>query len=233
MTYRKINSDEVVKTLDILRNRISERFPGSSLSAICAEIHTVAIEVSHSAHTIHRPSFWIRGFELFIALLFLLIIAILLHFFQLLDPQRLILGGEIIQNLDAITNLILLIGAAIYFFFTLETKVKRKRVLKRLFEIRSIAHVIDMHQLTKDPSRDKMMNTISSPDVRLSPFQLIRYLDYCSEMLSLLSKVAAIYGDASNDDVVLSTIDEIESLTTGLSTQIWQKITIIQAEMPR
>jgi len=79
MTYRKINPAEVVKTLDVLTNRISERFSGSSLSAICAEISTVAIEVSDSANEIHKPSFWIRGFELFIAVLFLLIVAIRLN----------------------------------------------------------------------------------------------------------------------------------------------------------
>jgi hypothetical protein len=34
---------------------------------------------------------------------------------------------------------------------TIETRVKRRRALRAIHELRSIAHVIDMHQLTKDP----------------------------------------------------------------------------------
>ena len=44
-----------------------------------------------------------------------------------------------------------LIGAAIFFLVTLETRVKRRRALAALHELRAIAHIIDMHQLTKDP----------------------------------------------------------------------------------
>ena len=63
----------------------------------------------------------------------------------------------------------------------------------------------------------------------MSPFELIRYLDYCSEMLSLTSKLAALYAQNLPDPVVIDTVNEIESLTTNLSQKIWQKITIVGA----
>ncbi len=109
--------------------------------------------------------------------------------------------------------------------------MRRRRILKALHELRSLAHVIDMHQLTKDPQRAAgvLIATPSSPRSELSPDQLIRYLDYCSEMLSLVGKLAALYLQRSDDAVVLSTVDEIEGLTTGLSRKIWQKLMIIHA----
>jgi nucleoside-diphosphate-sugar epimerase len=44
-----------------------------------------------------------------------------------------------------------------------------------------------------------------------------------------VGKLAALYLQRSDDAVVLSTVDEIEGLTTGLSRKIWQKLMIIHA----
>jgi hypothetical protein len=55
----------------------------------------------------------------------------------------------------------------------------------------------------------------------------VRYLDYCSELLSLTSKVAALYVQHLNDAVVLAAVNDIESLAASLSHKIWQKIMII------
>ena len=122
-----------------------------------------------------------------------------------------------------------LIGAAVIFLVTVETRIKRSRTLKAINELRAIAHVIDMHQLTKDPVRIRIEvnRTPSSLEETLTPFDLTRYLDYCSEMLSLVGKVAALYAQNFSDSVVLAAVNEVETLTTGLSRKIWQKITVI------
>ena len=103
--------------------------------------------------------------------------------------------------------------------------------MKALHELRSIAHVIDMHQLTKDPHRisqaSKYPKTGESPELKLTPFELRRYLDYCSEMLSLTGKIAAVYVQEFDDGVAMATASELEILTTGLSRKIWQKISIL------
>ena len=49
--------------------------------------------------------------------------------------------------------------------------------------------------------------------------QLHHYLNYCSEMLSLTAKTAALCAANSADGVVLETISTIETLTTELSKQ--------------
>jgi hypothetical protein len=61
----------------------------------------------------------------------------------------------------------------------------------------------------------------------MSRTDLGRYLDYCSEMLSVTSKIAALYVERFDDPVTLAAVNEIETLTAGLSRKIWQKITLL------
>jgi hypothetical protein len=87
-----------------------------------------------------------------------------------------------------------------------------------------------MHQLTKDPTSVlKAGATKSSPKRDLSPYELMRYLDYCTEMLSLTGKLAALYMQGLRDPVVIQAVNEIEELTTNLSRKMWQKIMILRS----
>ena len=61
----------------------------------------------------------------------------------------------------------------------------------------------------------------------MTPPELGRYLDYCSELLSVTSKLAALLVQYFNDEVLLGAVNEIETLTTGLSGKIWQKIRLL------
>ena len=63
-------------------------------------------------------------------------------------------------------------------------------------------------------------------------FELSRYLDYCSEALSLTGKVAALYVQPFDDPVALDAVSEVEQLTTGLSRKIWQKLTVLFSMPP-
>ena len=62
----------------------------------------------------------------------------------------------------------------------------------------------------------------------MTAFELNRYLDYCAEMLALIGKIAALYGQNVSDDVARNAIDEVEQLTTGLSRKIWQKVMLLE-----
>jgi hypothetical protein len=53
-------------------------------------------------------------------------------------------------------NGLVLLGAAIWFFVSIETRFKRGRVLRALHELRTLAHLVDVHQLTKDPSEQRV-----------------------------------------------------------------------------
>ena len=48
-------------------------------------------------------------------------------------------------------------------------------------------------------------------------------------MLSMISKIEALYVQDFEDTEVVDVVNEIESLTTSLSRKIWQKITILQS----
>lgn len=138
---------------------------------------------------------------------------------------------DVITLMEAGINDVVLIGAAIFFLLSFETRYKRQRALKAIHELRSIAHVIDMHQLTKDPHRimkkAHYAHTGLSPKLEMTEFLLRRYLDYCSEMLSLVGKIAAVYVQEFDDGVAMASASELEALTTGLSGKIWQKIAIL------
>ncbi|MFM7924284.1 MAG: hypothetical protein ACKPJJ_29030, partial [Planctomycetaceae bacterium] len=58
-----------------------------------------------------------------------------------------------------------------------------------------------------------------------------RYLDYCSELLSLVGKLAALYAQSTSDPVVLQSVNDIEQLTNGLSRKIWQKIMMLDDDV--
>ena len=62
---------------------------------------------------------------------------------------------------------------------------------------------------------------------KVSRAELGRYLDYCSELLSLTSKIAALFVERFDDPVTLGAVTEIETLTAGLSRKVWQKISML------
>ncbi|MCB0004633.1 MAG: hypothetical protein KDH86_18980, partial [Anaerolineae bacterium] len=125
---------------------------------------------------------------------------------------------------------LVLAGIGLITLVRMEDRIKQKRVSKGLHTLRSIIHVVDMHQLTKDPAvlTKGFKPTASSPKRTLKRDELERYLDYCSEMLSLTGKLAALYAQAVNDSVVASAVNDIENLATNLSRKIWQKIMLLE-----
>jgi hypothetical protein len=225
--YRHLNADRTISTIETLNSRINERFPASGLSRVCGELHAVAKESKARSLHISRPNV---GLRLVVAVVVILGLLGLFYSISLLEVStRPFTLGELVQITEAGINDVVLIGAAILFLITVESRVKRARALEALHELRSVAHVIDMHQLTKDPGRYSrgMILTASSPTSELTAYELTRYLDYCSEMLSLTGKVGALYAQNFKDPVVLSAVNELESLTTGLSRKVWQKIMIL------
>lgn len=227
MTYVTLDAAEIVATIERLRRRIEERFPGSGLGQVCEQLLATARLGTERAAAIARPIRPLRIATSTLAVMLVLSIALIM---TILRPR---MGevelGQVIQALEASLNAVVLIGAAIFFLITAETRIKRRRALRALHELRAVAHIIDMHLLTKDPERaiGQGPATQSSPERPLSPFELGRYLDYCSEMLSLTGKVAALYVQGFEDDVVLEAVNDIEELTTGLSQKIWQKMMIL------
>ncbi|MEZ4414803.1 MAG: hypothetical protein R3E10_03545 [Gemmatimonadota bacterium] len=227
--YRALDVEHIVRTIRTLRQRIDERFPGAGLAEVCATLETLAEKARRATEWASRPHYWLRTLS---GMLIAVVVAgLVVTIYGLSAPSEPLTWSEFVQTLEAGINDMVLIGLGIFFLSTLERRMKRRRVLLALHELRSLAHIVDMHQLTKDPARRRMVvvDTPSSPKRTLAPADLARYLDYCSEMLSLTGKVAALYIQTLQDDVVLTAVNEVEGLTTGLSGKIWQKLVILES----
>lgn len=227
--YTNLDSEKIISTVEKLSRRIYERFPQSGLYQVSQQLLETAQQSKERADSISRPIIWMRALTVTLIMMIGLVIVGTVSNVEVSSSGLNLF--DLIQVLEAGINDIIFLGAGIFFLWTAEARVRRSRVLKALHELRSIAHVIDMHQLTKDPERSMFRGiaTPSSPVNNLSPFELTRYLDYCSEMLSLVGKLAALYVQQFDDSVVIAAVNEIEDLTTGLSRKIWQKVMIISS----
>ena len=232
--YSQLDSQEIIRTAETLHLRVQERFPTAGLCSVALRLAEIVRAASERSSKIARPILWVRTVACLLAGMVCSAIALPLIFFE--PSADHLTFSEFLQVGEAGMNEAVLIGAALLFVFTLETRLKRQRALTALHELRSLAHIIDMHQLTKDPEHvhGSVRATKSSPKHSLTPFELERYLDYCSEMLSIIGKVAALYVQNFADTEAVSAVNDIEDLTSGLSRKIWQKIVLIHsaATMP-
>ena len=227
--YRQLKPDRIVQTTERLAARIGERFPEASLYRVARELVDVARVTEAHVDELRQPMIWIRVVNvLLICLLILGLTGVVISGMNTDSGELSLIDW--ITLLEAGINDVVLIGLGIFFLVTLEGRFKRAKALRSLHEFRSLAHVIDMHQLTKDPelSMFPIDRTPSSPIRDLTNDQLARYLDYCTEMLAIIGKLSALFAQQVNDSVVLASVTEIENLAAALSRKIWQKLTMIQ-----
>ena len=227
-----LDAGAISATIERLRKRIEARFPGSGLGRVAGELERVAQQARERSAWIARP---LIGLRVTVGALLVLILAGLVRTaFSLRAPDQSLELFQFIQLLESGINDVVLVGAGVFFLLTLETRIKRARCLGAIRELRAIAHIIDMHQLTKDPewagSVGRGPQVLARP--AMSRFELSRYLDYCSEMLSITGKIAALYIQGFDDDVALAAVNEVENLTSGLSRTVWQKLMIVYAMGP-
>ncbi|PIE87110.1 MAG: hypothetical protein CSA03_02555 [Bacteroidetes bacterium] len=223
----QLDADKIVDTIKVLKLRINDRFPDSGLEEVCQQFLDISRKSKKNAQWIAKPNLAIRISSYAAIAIAVLGIIYTISFvdFSIRDNTLV----NIMTLLEALINDVVLLGAAIFFLVTIEVRVKRKRALERLNELRVIAHVIDMHQLTKDPNviGRSNLDTRHSPKRILTKYELERYLDYCSELMSLISKVAILYAQSLPDEVIVHAVNEVEELTSGLSRKIYQKLMIL------
>jgi hypothetical protein len=227
--YRQLDDALIEQTIARLRDRITERFPESGLRRVSAELLSLAHEASERAAYARRPHWPTRvGVALAITAMAVILVTAVTSAMRL--PAEVRALSELVQASEALLSDLVFLGATVAFLVTLEGRIKRQRVVSWLYQLRSVAHIVDMHQLTKDPERlmSPQPDTASSPARTMTAPELGRYLDYCSELLSLTSKVAALVVQHFTDPVVLAAVNEIEVLCTGLSGKVWQKITLLE-----
>lgn len=221
--YQALDPARISSTAVEIGRRIGEQFPGSGLSAVSTTLCGLADASTDRVARLSRPHWWIRAP---VGVMVIGMVAIVV--FALLRIRMTAGAGswaEIAQGLEASVSNVVFFGVAIFFLLSLESRAKRRLALRGLNELRSIAHVIDMHQLTKDPPASRPPGAMS--EVTMSRVEMAQYLDYCSELLAVTSKLAALHIQAFSDPVVADSVNGIQALTLGLSGKIWQKIMIL------
>ncbi|MCZ7648200.1 MAG: hypothetical protein M5U26_23565 [Planctomycetota bacterium] len=219
---------KVTQTIETLCLRIDERFPGSGLGQVAAELLRISQETERTIAEIERPRYaWRVACGAFVAAA---TTALVFAVRQLEIDFKHLTVADLVQMSEAAINELVLMGAALVFLVSMETRAKRKKIIAAVNCLTSLAHVIDAHQLRKDPHRLAFPDsrTEHSPEMALNEFELGRYLDYCSELLALTGKVGFLYVQRFEDPVSAEVVNDLEQLTTGLERKIWQKIMILK-----
>jgi type II secretory pathway pseudopilin PulG len=230
MPYRRLDTNKIIATAETLQVRIAERFPETGLCKVAAELVALARDTAAETRALEPPLWSLR---VAIAAVVLGGAALFLTIGTIVPFERLsqdAVGS--VQSIEAAINTAVLAILGLLALVQLESRIKRRRVARSLHGLRAVIHVIDMHQLNKDPATldADYVPTGASPQRDLTAHQMERYLDYCSEMLAITGKLAALYAQAVADDGVAAAVNDIESLGSNLSRKIWQKITLLQAQ---
>lgn len=228
MPYERLDADAVLLTAQRLQARIEARFPARNLGRVAQRLVAVASDVEHAAaRSVPIRVLRVVGFVVIGILVAASVVSLVWAVIELIATSGSALAW--LSALETIINDVVYVGIAVIFLGLLPGHLERRRILGELHRLRSLAHVIDMHQLTKDPERfaTAFRPTSETVEVGLSPIEMASYLDYCSELLSLVAKTAAVYAERSTDPAVLATISDIENLTNGMARKIWQKLGLV------
>lgn len=228
----QLDPEQIIQTSSLLQRRVAERFPDSGLSRVALELHAVARDAAGVSEWLARPIWGIRALVATSVVLLAGVIAVTAREVRVSVPVGTI--QELVPFVESLINDIVFVGIGVFFLVSVEVRIKRTRAQKALHVLRSLAHIVDMHQLTKDPERLLRggPDTVSSPKREMTAFELTRYLDYCGEILSLVSKVGAVYVQHFEDAVTVSAASDVEALSVGLTRKIWQKIVLLDRLAP-
>ena len=236
--YRTLDPEKLLETIRLFSQRIAKVFPASGLSEVSAELEETAQVCFAEVKKQNRPLWGLR-IAVTVAVLLLLtlpleLLFLLRHPMKFDDLQNF---GEFMQATDAGFNVIILLVGAAIFLVSVENRLKRRGALKVLHELRSLAHVVDMHQLSKDPVMD--VSTLDDgtrlsdrPKAIKQAQDLWFYLSFSTDLLSVIRKLAACFAQSQTDRIVLDTVNEIETVSTALSRKIWQKMSLVKPPHP-
>ncbi|MEO7422839.1 MAG: hypothetical protein ABIU87_10645 [Ornithinibacter sp.] len=227
----ELGSAYVEETVGRLEARIRARFPDRRLGDAAHALRTAVPQI-HDAFEASKARRRRIRWAARAAGVVIVMVAVAALLLALRDP---VLNGtqssvDWLPIVESTINDLVFTAIAVFFLWALPERLERRALLDLLHRLRSLAHVVDMHQLDKDPeqTRSDYHRTFHSPTRPiLDAEQLHQYLDYCSELVSLIAKTAALCAERTSDPVVLATVSEIETLAAQMSQKIWQKISLL------
>jgi len=227
--YRTIDPTKLILTTNKMADRVEEQFPKSGLSSVANEVAAVAEGTVARVAEIKKPRLGLRvlvGIMVFLVISGPLACSVVLSF-----RDDMTSFGDFLQATDAGLHMLFVLAGGIIFLVGMENRMRRNQALEALSEFRSLAHLVDLHQINKDPGLDG--GPVPENDRRTvrSDQELAFYLDYSGDLLSIVGKLSAYYAQNLQDRVVLDAVNEIETLTSSLSNKLWLKILVLREMM--
>jgi hypothetical protein len=226
----RLDAKYVEETVHRLEARIRARFPDRRLGNAAQELGRMVPEIqaglTESKRRRSNVRLVSRATSVLIVVLVLVALGVALRDAVTTGPEH---SFDWVSLSESLVNDVIFAAIAVAFLWLLPERLERRALLDLLHKLRSQAHVVDMHQLDKDPeqARPDYVPTPKSPVRRMNAEELHHYFDYCSELVSLIAKTAALCAERTSDPVVLRTVSEIETLAAQMSQKIWQKISLL------
>jgi hypothetical protein len=222
-----LTAGKIADACEALADRIHERLPGRGIDGHARHLaeHARRLVTTGSARitapVILRVVSWIGGIAASLLLLSPL------WFVRRTDGIDVL--PEFLQSLDAFITVLAATVAGFFTMRSVEHGVCRRRALGELHALRNFAHVTDMLQISKSPTR--LLFPLAP--TRFTPtdddaVSMSRYLAYCGELYALIAKLAVLHGEWTSDATVLSAIDDLETLCSSLENKATQKILLLE-----
>jgi hypothetical protein len=213
----RLDPTKIIETADHLARRVSEKLPDSVLAGLAVELAQVARQTEERAHNARQAILVIRVASILAVcgtLLGLWFLARHIH-------ARWEFGtiAQVFEATDAGFNLLVILAGVLWSFLTLEARIKRRRALSSIEELRDFIHVIDITQLyyTPDLYNPNPANSLSSLNIDYT------YLLFCTEMLTLISNLAPLYTRGAAGDSILRAVSDVEMLANANSATLLSK----------
>ena len=151
-SLERLSASAVQATVVRLSERIEARFPARGLARVAVELTRLAADVSVGAAGARSRLRWVRlasrvgVFLVVIATLAALVLA-------MQDAGRIDSSVAWLPLIESAINDLVFAAIAVFFLHALPNRLERGQLLGLLHRLRSLAHIVDMHQLTKDPER--------------------------------------------------------------------------------
>ena len=213
----RLDPARIIETAENLAREVGERLPGSSLAGLAVELAQIAHATNERARQARRPIYAIRVVSL------VAVSASLLALWYLVGHihTRWVFGTitEVFEAADAGFNLLILLAGALWFLITFENRIKRKKTLMFIEELREFLHVIDVTQLYYTP-------VLYNPDpgvARTSVSLDYTYFLFCTQMLAVIGNLAPLYTRGAADDSIMRAASEVELLANAITDKLLSK----------
>ena len=224
----RLDPSRIIKTAENLAQRIGQALPGSNLHELAEELVRIARDTDRRVQQASQP---------IVAIRFASVSAIgasLLGLWYLVNridvPWEFKNITDLFEAADAGFNLLVVVAGALWFFITLESRLKRKKALEFIQELREFIHVIDTTQLYYTPELYNHEHANPSYAQRFDH----TYLLLCSQMIALITNLAALYTRGAAGDSIMRAASEVEMFGAALTDKLYSKAEFVrESSLPR